>query len=254
VDKNWVDKKIEEANQKIEDAIKYISNKISGNSDLSNKDKQYLIDKINTRKSATPDDVLSLFLKADKLNDNLIRLLNYNTLEKYTEENLGFKKLNDASSFLGAEACLDSEWVEFDGDIVITDPCYTTDNWLGDGFDLDSLPLCRDTIYGDWSCTTYDKDTGKKIGEFCADAGLVCVDTLENIVSRKPNFINDYGDWCMTLIKNFKGKVRFKIEQINKPDNTERFNLWDYEVRVEGEGVNKQTGKKISFITTQTGL
>lgn len=31
--------------------------------------------------------------------------------------------------------------------------------------------LVRDTIYGDWSCTTFNSDNKEPIGEFCADAG-----------------------------------------------------------------------------------
>ena len=42
-----------------------------------------------------------------------------------------------------------------------------------------------DTLYGDWSCTTYNTDTKEEIGYYCADAGLVSVFSLEilNIVS-----------------------------------------------------------------------
>lgn len=80
------------------------------------------------------------------------------------------------------------------------------------------------------------------------------VDTLNNILERKPNFLEEYGEWCRTIIKNFKGKVRFKIICRNEERDNEKFNMWNYEVRVEGEGINSVTGDDIQFITSQTGL
>lgn len=69
--------------------------------------------------------------------------------------------------------------MEFDGDIIITDPCYiiraehhgttplTDDDWeaCGYGDNMEALGIhnymTRDTIYGDWSCTVYNTDTNK---------------------------------------------------------------------------------------------
>ena len=42
--------------------------------------------------------------------------------------------------------------------------------------------ICRDTLYGDWSCTTYNSDTHEKLGEFCADSGMVGVYLLDEVL------------------------------------------------------------------------
>jgi hypothetical protein len=42
--------------------------------------------------------------------------------------------------------------------------------------------LTDDTGVGDWNCVTIDKDTGQKIGCFCADAGLVGVFLLDEVL------------------------------------------------------------------------
>lgn len=69
--------------------------------------------------------------------------------------------------------------MKFKGDIIITDPCYICkdSDWhrCNCGYNMEILGIntyiCRDTIYGDWPCTTFNSDTGKDIGAFCADAG-----------------------------------------------------------------------------------
>ena len=35
--------------------------------------------------------------------------------------------------------------------------------------------ICRDTLYGDWLCTTFNTDTDEVLGSFCSDAGMVRV-------------------------------------------------------------------------------
>lgn len=161
---------------------------------------------------------------------------------------------------------LDSEPVEFDGDIIITDPCYilahdgdNDDDWqkCGCGEDMDELGIhhfiSRDTIYGDWSCSVYNSDTKRKIGEFCADAGMVSVLLLEEVLKYNPTF--DYHKnrkWTTAWIKNFKGSVQFIINEFEFCYKDDKH--FDYEVEVVGHGVNKKTGKPINFTTRQTGL
>lgn len=100
----------------------------------------------------------------------------------------------------GLKRYLDSEPIEFNGDIIITDPCYimraehhgtvpVTDNdWdtCEYGNNMETLGIqhymTRDTIYGDWGCTVYDMDTKGVIGNFCADAGLVSVLLLGEVL------------------------------------------------------------------------
>lgn len=217
---------------------------------------------------------------------------------------------------------LDSEPREFEGDIIITDPCYITkdldtsteprwedycsfktrdqypdydpkkkhsemyeaewskyknDNgqWWKDhpsdwdicryGQNMGALGLkhyiCRGTIYGDWSCHTFNQDTKEPIGEFCADAGLVAVFQLDEVLKYNPDFDDHINrTWTTTWIKDFKGKVWFTVEEETGvyEDDTEyhkKGDTWrEFNVHVVGEGINMETGEPIRFITSQTGL
>ena len=143
----------------------------------------------------------------------------------------------------------------FKGDVIITDPCYiirkenelTEDDWEACGYGdyIEELGiknyLCRDTIYGDWSCTTFRTENDEVLGEFCADAGLVAVFLLDEVLAYNPDF--DYHverPWTTTLIKDFYGDIEINTVEINEDD-------YDIEVRVIGTG-------NINFYTTQTGL
>jgi len=115
--------------------------------------------------------------------------------------------------------------MKFKGNIIITDPCYiirkNSDDWTkcGCGDFMENLGiknyLCRDTIYGDWSCTTFNLDTKKEIGEFCADAGLVAVFLLDEVLAYNPDF--DWYEskpWTTTLIRDFDGDIEMKVIHI----------------------------------------
>ena len=113
--------------------------------------------------------------------------------------------------------------------------------------------MVRDTIYGDWSCTTYNSDTKEVIGHFCADAGLVGVFLLNEVLKYNPGF--DYhinNTYTTTLIKDFEGTVQFVVNEIVEDNSTEY--IVRVIVRVVGHGKNKVTGEPINFITEQTGL
>ena len=155
--------------------------------------------------------------------------------------------------------------MEFNGDIVITDPCYLTANMTDEecrNFDCACMAdygivgIESDTYYGDWSCTTYDRLTwdeeghSKPIGEFCADSGMVCVADLQSVLKFNPKY-DDYikKDWAATLIKDFKGTVRIKIEQVDGGNEI----YPAYSASVVGQGVNTKTGEPIDFYTRQTG-
>ena len=98
--------------------------------------------------------------------------------------------------------------------------------------------LVSDTLYGDWSCATLKGIKGakclpKKIGEFCADAGMVAVFVLDEVLAYNPGF--DYHltkPHTTTLITNFTGNVNIVTE--------------NDEVYVVGKG-------NINFYTKQTG-
>lgn len=140
--------------------------------------------------------------------------------------------------------------MEFNGDIIITDPCYVIkDEEWGDILDELALGergltfewkgmkfLSSDTGYGDWACTTFNLRTGKAIGQFCADAGLVAVFSLEEVLKYDPTFnYHIERPWTTTWIKNFHGEA--SIVYFTDQD----------EVRVVGNG-------NICFMTTQTGF
>lgn len=121
--------------------------------------------------------------------------------------------------------------------------------------------ICESTLYGDWGCTTYKVDTDpveiidsmaeayangdyeidfsskvSKIGNFCADAGLVAVFLLDEVRKYNP----DIDKWikehpgCVTTIEDFDGNVEYYIDE-------------NSEAHIYGTG-------NIKFFTTQTSL
>ena len=208
---------------------------------------------------------------------------------------------------------LDSEPVMFNGDIIITDPCYVIkeqdpevdanrpkwddfhtyshdyeypdydgtesktyieehnkfykalteydneheDDWTRSDFgsDMDTLGIhtyiTKPTIYGDWSCRTFNPYTGENYGEFCADAGLVSVFLLDEVLKYNPKF--DYHferQWTTTWIKNFSGSVQIVVEE--EKHRHDEFS--EYIVKVVGNGHDTSTGEPITFITEQIGF
>ena len=129
--------------------------------------------------------------------------------------------------------------------------------------------ISESTIYGDWSCTTYQidgdpkefvnsllqalndnleneeygedessiPDEGIYIGEFCADAGLVGVFLLDEVLAYNPewkSWIEEHS-WCATIIEDFEGEVEYYIDKV------------DEEAHIVGTG-------NINFYTAQTGI
>lgn len=94
--------------------------------------------------------------------------------------------------------------------------------------------LSASTGYGDWSCTTFNSNTNEEIGNFCADAGMVGVFLLDEVLEYNPDF-TEYikKTWTTTVIKDFHGTVKIAREGET--------------VYVLGEG-------NINFVTKQTGL
>lgn len=170
--------------------------------------------------------------------------------------------------YINYDNLLDSEIKTFDGDIIITDPCYILtekdrDNDNLNLYTLDKLGIYRylveDTMCGDWSCTVFSGNTinndSKVLGRFCADVGLVAVLDLNEVLRYNPNF--DYHinrPWTTTLIKDFKGTVQIVKEEDKWYNEKEKRWEYDYNVRVKGNGINKITGEPIIFISEQTGL
>lgn len=157
--------------------------------------------------------------------------------------------------------------MKFKGDIIITDPCYVlrsgeshNDDWnkCDYGENMEALGFStyftRDTLYGDWSCTTFKaaskedldillkyNDPSKlstkleNIGSFCADAGLVSVFLLSEILKYNPDYKDHLSkSHAATLIKDFDGDVDIHI--------------------VDGEELHVFGKGNICFITSQTGF
>lgn len=132
--------------------------------------------------------------------------------------------------------------ISLKGDILITDPCYFIEDkdWgvleWDNNFEKFGIynSICRDNLYGDWSCLTFNSDTGERIGTFTADAGMVCVCLLDEVLKYSKKILPYIEKGCATVINNFDGYVHFEI--LNKDD-----------LIVKGEG-------NINFETKQIGL
>lgn len=153
--------------------------------------------------------------------------------------------------------------MKFKGNIIITDPSYiirsehhdtnpiTENDWdscdYGDKMEVLGIKtyLTRNTESSNWSCSTYEKDTHKKLGSFCADTRLVSVFLLDEVLAYNPNF--DYHikrPWTTTLIENFDGEIKIEVVNI-KYEDKETGEIMDEEARIIGKG-------NINFYTTQT--
>ena len=117
--------------------------------------------------------------------------------------------------------------MRFSGTLVITDPCYfmRSEDWdsvIDDGeYYLNHQTKCPmiadETGFGDWSCSVLMTDTGEEIGQFAADAGLVCVTTLENIEAYYPEKVQHLKDipWCCFILPGFTGEAWFTVDENN---------------------------------------
>lgn len=76
----------------------------------------------------------------------------------------------------------------------------------------------------------------EKIGRFCADAGLVAVFLLDEVLKYNPDFSKwiEERPWCVTVISDFEGDVKYHIDK-------------DGDAHIIGRG-------NINFFTSQTGL
>lgn len=162
---------------------------------------------------------------------------------------------------------LDGDWVDFDGTIIITDPCYLESATLQNGerreienlYNLGEVGfnpfISVNTIYGDWSCHTFLRDKEEAIGEFCADAGMVCVVLKKDLDAFNPNC--ELKDFVATTIPNFKGHVRTVISEKDysfTSNDGKVISGKDYSLSIVGEGVDSVTGERLDFYTMQTGL
>ena len=131
--------------------------------------------------------------------------------------------------------------------------------------------ISESTIYGDWSCSTYKVSGGAKehldqvniccrnmtgeehtedntaalehlaseeeyIGSFCADAGMVGVFLLDEVLAYNPEFAKfmEEHKFAVTKIDNFEGEITYYVDE-------------ETEAHIIGEG-------NVNFFTIQTGF
>ena len=115
--------------------------------------------------------------------------------------------------------------------------------------------MTHDTLYGDWGCTVFETETKRPLGEFCADAGLVSVFLLDEVLKYNPEILDWAAEhpWCATVIPDFDGDVEFVI--------VHREGTWDETTDYWNKGdpweddilIVRGTGN-VNFFTTQTSL
>ena len=235
---------------------------------ISSKDFDNIMDELESKYHSTPDILLRMTLLTKCATHNY----NYKEYEHYINliKSSGIEKLfNQYTKKNILDEYLDSDPIIFNGDILITDPCYIIrEDKDGDwgiccyGYDMEKLGInhymTRNTLCGDWGCTTYNLDTKEKIGEFCADAGLVSVFLLDEVLKYNPDY-----DWHITkqytatVIKDFKGTVKFVVKYQdgyyeNETEYHRKGEHWEEcYLEVIGHGINKVTDEPIKFVGKQ---
>ena len=341
MNKEWVDKKNKEAKQRFIEIRKQTLKELETTPYIEEKDRTIVLQHFHNEEYYAVEATTSiLYLDyIDKIGDSTEEFSRC----KEWSESLELEYLRNYTEN-PYDIYLDSEPVEYDGDIIITDPCYLVshdetgeatypkysdyisyeeakdypdcrelteeeiekldplskilikenlqtrfvssmyqeerDNYdkavreyqlnnLSDwdrsdyGYQMDKIGIymTRDTLYGDWRCTTYNTDTNETLGEFCADAGLVCVVSLDEVLKYNPDF--DYHmsrPWTTTWIKDFKGTVQFVVtrsEGVYEDGGHyhKAGDMWEeFSVEVVGHGINRITGEPINFVGIQTGL
>lgn len=99
----------------------------------------------------------------------------------------------------------------------------------------EELAKVRDTVYDQLAELKKSYEI-VEIGNFCADAGMVCVVYLDEVLKVNPGFKEwaEEHTWCATIIENFYGEVDYEVDE-------------DMDAHIVGRG-------NIDFYTTQTGL
>jgi len=251
--KEWVEKKEKERQEKIKILTKQIEDTLLSMEGYTEEELQLFIERFHHELNLGSYSVRLLVpYIPDKFKNKELFNSTMKFLEKLPYEELVITKMDSYNNYL------DSDPKHFTGDIIITDPCYIAkDNDWPDFLDDEYKGknaiknfIERDTIYGDWSCTVFDIITKNSIGQFCADAGLVGVFLLSEVLQYNPSFnYHTERPWTTALIKDFDGDIWFEVYE----EYDEEYG-YDYTVHVVGKGTNTKTGEPIEFITSQTGL
>ena len=97
-------------------------------------------------------------------------------------------------------------------------------------------PEERDILYNTFKTNKAKFLDENTLGEFCADAGMVCVVYLDEVLKVNPNFQKwaEEHTWCATIIKDFDGEIHYEVDE-------------NIEAHIVGTG-------SINFYTSQSGL
>ncbi len=111
--------------------------------------------------------------------------------------------------------------MKFNGDIIITDPCYVVkddNDWdlCNYGENLEELNIRTFLSSDGGDCVgngIVDSETGELLGEFCSDSNMVSVMDLSDLMAYHPHCLDDLETHCYTIIRGFVGEVeRIEIE------------------------------------------
>jgi hypothetical protein len=96
-------------------------------------------------------------------------------------------------------------------------------------------------------------DSGLVLGGFCADAGLVSVFLLDEVLAYNPDYDDHINNpHCVTLIKDFDGDIEITHRTLTETPDVDDEDSDDYDG--SGEEVSVIGKGNINFYTTQTGL
>lgn len=120
--------------------------------------------------------------------------------------------------------------MKFEGDIIITDPCYivkSEDDWdlCEYGFSLEKLNITDFISSMDADCVgcnVIDLSTQKVLGEFASDSSVVSVMSLSQVKEYNPDFNKTLQKNCYAIIKDFTGIVE-KIDVENSDNQSWAF-------------------------------
>ena len=250
MDKIWYAERIKECKSVKPEIVRLLKEEFK----ISDKDFDCIMYEIESQYHSTPDTLLRMAI----LNRCEKRGYDYEECEYYLDliRSSGIEKLfNKYTKKKILHEYLDSDPMIFNGDILITDPCYiiredSKEDWniCCYGYDMEKLGInhymTRDTLYGDWSCITFNSDTKEPIGRFCADAGLISVMSLDEVLKYNPDYDCDLKEsFTATIIRDFYGTVQFVVRQDESKE--------EYYLEVIGHGINKVTDKPINFVGKQ---
>ncbi len=274
--KNWCDMKNKEAQERIDKALKVIDDFIvlrKDDYDTSSFWYKDYIEKGRLTKFRLDDIVKPYLTKRPYDDEDIDEIVEKYNLKKSLDVLVHYSQYwNLRKPYLFYNYYLDSDWISFDGDIVITDPTYYLKigarkeivDYLDDTFPVTifncynfknsvfSTSLVNQTYCGDWERDIKLKESDENIGHFCADGGHVSV-TYVSETEKYNSEWNQMNSNAYAVIKDFKGRIKFEItgdkwlwEDKDTGINEERLCS---KLTIIGEGINSKTGETLDFYT-----